>query len=141
MFVCSFSSTNNEYICVHALVMILLKLCLLSILFKAAPLEPELFIYLVFDKWSLTLSYQGFMLTSLIGNSILLIVAVSKTTQKVILPPGYFSWVWYRPCFITTCNTGTSLIVLPKTYDFFFFFFFFHFHIHSHIQGTFKRIC
>ena len=101
---------------------ILLKRCLLSSLFEAAPLEPGLFIYPVFEKWSLTLAYQGFMLTPLIGNSILLIVAVSRTIQEVVLSPGYFSWVWYQPCFITLCKTRISLIVLPKTYDFFFFF-------------------
>lgn len=84
---------------------ILLKLCLLSILLEAASLESGLFIYLVFDKLSLTLSYQGFMPMVFTGNSILLIVAVSRTTQEVVLPPGYFSWVWYQPCFITTCKT------------------------------------
>lgn len=31
------------------------------------------------------------MLASPIGNSILLIVAVSRTIQEVVLPPGFFN--------------------------------------------------
>lgn len=88
------SSTNTEQIYVHEIYAhgwILLKVCLLSILFEAAPLESGLFIYLVFDKLSLTPSYQQFMPMFLTGNSILLIVAVSRTTQEVVLPPGYVS--------------------------------------------------
>lgn len=92
LFVWVSSSTNTEQIYVDEIYVhgwILLKVCLFSILFEVAPLESGLFIYLVFDK--LTPSCQGFMPMFLTGNSILLIVAVSRTTQEVVLPPGYVS--------------------------------------------------
>lgn len=88
------SSTNTKQIYVHEIYVhgwILLKVCLLSILFEAAPLESGLFIYLVFDKLPLTPSYQGFVPMFLTGNCILLIAAVSRTTREVVLPPGYVS--------------------------------------------------
>lgn len=136
------SSTNTEqiYVCeIYSHGCILLKVCLLSILFEAAPLESGLFIYLVFDKLCLTPSYQRFMPMFLTGNCILLIVAVSKTTEEVVLPPGCVSWVWYQPCFITTCKTEISLIVLRRTSVFLLFFLVFFTFTYTHTQKVYLK--